>query len=697
VNRTVRFWLGLLALLSVVLVAHASSAEEKRKIVMVLDTSGSMSGNCNGQGGGCDGNDPNRLSILGTQLILSLTAGHENATVFGFPRPESAPVPRLTADDLPALRFEGPTPYVPALHAAKLELEASPPDSRRILIFLTDGEPTGVKRPADLEPAIQPILALQAHPVILGLDPKGSSKNTITPYLSVLAGPEANMTLVTDPTTIVESLMKALARAFDSDNQSGYVDTGKTFRFDVGAGVDEVLIAVAGEGAGEDFTAQLDVPAGAPAGTGWKGGWNDTNRAKARHWATLRYRKPVEQALSLTLRLLPGAHGKAQYGIIYKYDMIAEVDSAAAEGGKPVTLVARLKSGGVARDKAWFDKSGFQAPTFSIAGGPPLTQVVSDPDGTFKATWIAKRPATGTIVPVQVSFKNAQGVPLSGTGQITIRDATKLELHLPNAIDLGSWTGPAAWLGTPPPEARCQVIDLKDSPGAQTVPITCRAESWPGDVNRTPVCEPDPTSKYAGTGQPMRWKVCLDPKPCCSDMKNPSAGPAKVIFSGKEPDYQSVTAPVVVTFDVSRPDWLRCHWHWIALAIGTIFTIWLVRGFLKPLPFESTAAFHLASSEAGLRKNQANVACEVPGGRRGFYRNARVAMNASGDLVKDPKMAVLFVEAGRGGSTVIMRAAGLEKKDTRTGKWIAVPEADFRAGLLPKAVYRIGQLYVKWE
>ena len=32
-----------------------------------------------GAGGGCDGNDPNRLSILGTQLILSLTAGHENA------------------------------------------------------------------------------------------------------------------------------------------------------------------------------------------------------------------------------------------------------------------------------------------------------------------------------------------------------------------------------------------------------------------------------------------------------------------------------------------------------------------------------------------------------------------------------------------------------------------------------------------
>lgn len=691
-----RFWLGLLTLFCVLFVAHESSAEEKRKIVMVLDTSGSMSGNCNGRGGGCDGNDPNRMSVLGTQLIVALTAGHENATVFGFPRPEDGPVPRLTEADLPGLRFEGPTPYIPALAAAKAEIEASPPDSRRILIFFTDGEPTGVRRPAELEPAIQPILALQTHPVILGLDPKGSSKNSITPFLNVLAGPEANMTIVTDPTAIVESLMKALARAFDSDNQSGYVDTNKTFRFDVGAGVDEVLIAVAGEGAGEDFTAQLDVPAGAPPGTGWKSGWNDESRPRARHWAALRYKKPVEQALSLTLRLLPGAHGKAQYGIIYKYDMVAEVDSAVAYEGKPVTIVGRLKSGGVARDKAWFDKSGFQAPTFTIAGGT-ITQVVSDPDGTFKATWVAKRPATGSIVPVVVSFKNAQGIPLSGSGQITIKDATKLELRLPPQIDLGSWTGPSAWLGTPPPETRCQVIDLKDSPGAQTVPITCRAESWPGDVNRTPICEPDLTSKYAGTGQPMKWKVCLDPKPCCSDMKNAPGGPVKVVFSGKDPDYQNVTAPVVVTFDVARPGWLRCHWHWIAIGVFTLFTIWVVRGYLKPYSFESTAAFHLASSEAGLRKNQANVACETPAGKRGFYRNARIAINGSGDLVKDPKMAVLFVEAGVAGSTVIVRAAGLEKKDTRTGKWIAVPEADFRAGLLPKAIYRIGQLYVKWE
>jgi hypothetical protein len=702
-QRIARFWLAFVTLFAAVFLTTDARAAEQRKIVMVLDTSGSMAGNCYGTLNSCPdpATDPDRLGILGAQIIVSLTEGNENAKVFGFPRTPDAPVPVLGAADLPGLRPEGPTPYIPALQAAKKEFDTSPPDARRVLIFFTDGEPTATRGNGplaigELQPAVQPILAQGVHPVIIGLDPKGKGKAGITPFLNVLAGPEANTTLVEDSSTIVESLMKALARAFDSDNQSGYIDTTKTFRFDVGAGVEEVLIAVAGDAPNEDFTAQLDVPAGAPAAAGWKGGWNDTNRATARHWATLRYKKPVEQAMSLTLRLLPGAHGKAKYGVIYKYDIVAEVDSTTAIDGKPVTIVGRLKSGGVVRDKAWFDKSGFQAPTFTVAG-QPVAPVVADADGSFKATWTAKAPAAGTAVPVQVTFHNAQGVPLIGTGIITVTNATKLELHLPPQIDLGSWMGPSAWFGSPPPDPHCAVVDLLESPGAETVPLACRAEAWPGDVNRTPICEPDPTSKYAGTGQPMKWKVCLDPSPCCGEMQNAAGGPVRVVFSGQDPDYQGITAPIVVTFDVARPGWLRCHWKWIALGIGILLTIWILRGFLTPRSFESTAAFHVASSEAGLRKNQANIACEQPGGRRGFYRNARIAINASGDLVRDPKMAVLFVEAGLGGSNVIMRATGLEKKDTRTGKFVAVPEADFGAGLLPKAVYRIGPLYVKWE
>jgi len=181
-------------------------------------------------------------------------------------------------------------------------------------------------------------------------------------------------------------------------------------------------------------------------------------------------------------------------------------------------------------------------------------------------------------------------------------------------------------------------------------------------------------------------------------MKSSASSPTtRVVLSGKEPRHQADKRSVAVYFDVTRASWVQCYWHWIAMALGTALAIWIFIGIVRPLSFDSAAAFRVASSEAALRKNQASVASEVPGGRRGFYRNARVAVNASGDIVRDPKMAILVVEAAPGAGTRVLRAAGLEKKDARTGKWVPVPEKEFAFGLLSKAIYRVGQLYMKWE
>jgi hypothetical protein len=143
--------------------------------------------------------------------------------------------------------------------------------------------------------------------------------------------------------------------------------------------------------------------------------------------------------------------------------------------------------------------------------------------------------------------------------------------------------------------------------------------------------------------------------------------------------------------------WLRCYWHFIAFGLGVLASIWLVRGFVVPFSFDAQSALRVASSEKALARSQATVAREAPGGKRGFYRSGRVAVASSGDYVRDPKRAVIVVEAGPGGSNKIQSAAGLERKDARTNKWVDVSAADFSAGLLPRAVYRVADLYLKWE
>jgi hypothetical protein len=58
---------------------------------------------------------------------------------------------------------------------------------------------------------------------------------------------------------------------------------------------------------------------------------------------------------------------------------------------------------------------------------------------------------------------------------------------------------------------------------------------------------------------------------------------------------------------------------------------------------------------------------------------------------------VLVLEAGAGGSTRFVTAAGLERKVQRTGKWEPVPAEELALGYTPNTVYRVGNLYLKWS
>jgi hypothetical protein len=88
---------------------------------------------------------------------------------------------------------------------------------------------------------------------------------------------------------------------------------------------------------------------------------------------------------------------------------------------------------------------------------------------------------------------------------------------------------------------------------------------------------------------------------------------------------------------------------------------------------------------------------ELPGGRRGFYRSARMCLTAGGDFTRSPRAAVVAVEAGPGGSTRFLTAAGLERKSQRGGKWEPVPQEELAAGFIPNMLYRVGNLYLQWR
>ena len=104
----------------------------------------------------------------------------------------------------------------------------------------------------------------------------------------------------------------------------------------------------------------------------------------------------------------------------------------------------------------------------------------------------------------------------------------------------------------------------------------------------------------------------------------------------------------------------------------------------------------VAGNPNALRRASALVLCEQPGGRRGFYRNARLCLLHDGTPVRSPGAAILVLEAGPRGTTRFKKAVGLERLDRRTDRWQNVPDIDLPSGFDPNTTYRIGGVHLRF-
>jgi hypothetical protein len=263
----------------------------------------------------------------------------------------------------------------------------------------------------------------------------------------------------------------------------------------------------------------------------------------------------------------------------------------------------------------------------------------------------------------------------------------------PDPLELGAWRGAMT------ASQRCGVLDLSASTNANVVELTCTPAQVPAGAQVT--CEPVAGSEAAptqGVAKPLRWQVCVKASRCCDALvSTQGASATQVVFAAKDPRYAPRAKAVPIVFRVEATGWLRCWWPVLAIVSALLFVTWAVMGIVRPHNFDAASSIRAAGSEAGLRRTSALILRELPGGVRGFYRHARIALNASGDFVNKPRMAVLVLEAGPAGMNVFRAGAGLERKAPRTGKWEPVSAQDMAQGFSPGVVYRVGNLYVKFE
>ncbi len=701
----VLMWVAALVVLGSTASAWASSGNE---IVLIVDNSGSMAGPFRGPGGKMvPGNDPDRAAALGALILSGLTWGtDDHLTVLAFgDTPKGAPVvvdsaslpsAAAAAEAIRAMPYANGTFYRPALQRAREVLDRSTKDGR-LLMFLTDGAPSDMDDPSD-GPALLGLPQGRFGTLILGLFGSEESRRLGEPFLRPLARVQDDLVFLAGPRDIVPAFTRGYARMLGARPVTGTMTQGSK-PVEVGKYVLEVLVMTASSEPGAPFEATLTGPKGSVAVRAGGDNGCDFRLPDApgicapprRHYRVFRQTNDPDNPSHWQLSI-PKAPGAVEYGIILRYDLVAKVVlPPVVRAEEPAELAAELLfHGRTFVDEEFFRSDGFEAQAVVEGTAVPLKH---EGRGRFVGQWVPPSSLVGSGAIVRVTFKNTW-MERTAEGTTRVEGVSKLDLSVtPNPVDLGVWKASRSQV------KRCAELSLVGSTNADRVALTCASQAPTRDVGVS--CEPVAGSEAklpsGEKGQPMRWQVCVVSTRCCGPVRSSPPDGVSVTLSGKDPRYASSAVRVPVLFRVEGMSWLACWWPLLAALGAALFVLWVIVGLVRPHSFEPSVSIRVAGSEPGLRRTSALVLRELPGGVRGFYRNARIALNATGDFVKAPRLAVLVVEAGPAGTTVFRKAAGLERKNRRTGGWEPVPPEEFSQGFVPGSIYRLGSLVLKFE
>jgi|GEM_PF-1385396 len=687
--------------------ARPAWALTKNEVVLVLDNSGSMGAPWEfisgpGQMKTMKPSDPERGAILGALMLEALVRGSQDRlTVISFTRGEALPPPLLKqAEQIKALRYDTGTFYRRPLQEAHRILESAPKGDGRVLLFFTDGIPTDAGLTPDELPRL---IGLDDDPALqsfaLGLW-SGESSDPIDAafqrkargFLGRMVRLPDDLEFIAGGRQVVPAFTRAYARALGSRPEIGRLKPGQTKTVDVGKYVVEVLVATAASDGGRDYSAKLTGARGEVAARpGDNGCVQGSCNAPKRHFEAFRSDNDPAKASQWSLNV--NGAGDVEYGFILRYDFSMAVSvKPVCNVGDQVPIESQMFfQGKPFTDEDFFKADGFEA--YALVGSTRVPMAHKG-GGKFVGTFVPSPETKGLTLPVRGQLRNTW-LDLHVDASTRVEGMLDLVLRpSPNPIDLGSWKGERGHT------SRCTRVDLAGSTNADRVEVTCKVEG-PGAQGMAGTCEPVAGSEAAlpsGMGRPLQWEVCAE-APRCPDncLSDPSKPLMKVTFAGKDPRYAKGAVSVPVLYRVAGLSWLACWWPVLALVGGALFGFWLIVGWVRPYNFEHSLSMRLAGSEVGLKRTSALVLREQPGGVRGFYRNARVCINATGDFVRNPRMAVVVVEAGPSGTTAFTRATGLERKDRRTNQWEPLPAEELPHGIAPGVVYRVGNLYFKAE
>lgn len=666
--------LWILAALSTLWVPRAVAADGT-EVVVVIDDSFSMGRPYRWGRKMRPPSDPDRQAVLAALILEGLVRDTEDAlTVVPM---HSASITAGEPEKLANLALFPATPYREPLTRARTLLQASP-RTDRLLVLVTDGLPTDYRDPvvgrqvvgSDRDPMPFDTVALGLLPDALDAELIDAAMGYLRP---IVADPD-DAVRVRRAEDLVSAMTSSWARALGSKPISGTLAAGDAKTVRVGRYVTEVLVVATATEPSGPFVARLTVsdslkPPKVEGSTAC-----DRCPEPATHFKTWRLPHDPETETDLTLAFDRG-RSDVSYGVILRYDLDArlELEEMVVAGGVVQVRGWLSWRGERVDDDRFFAEDGF---TVSAEIDGEMVPLASAGDGWFEATVPVPADWVGRALPVELTIRNAW-MQTRTRDRVQVIAPPRLEMSA-SGLDLGSWRAERG------ETSRCGEVTLagESPPG---MPIVPSFSGVPDGV----VLEATPID-----GDERRWRVCARAPGCCGDLA--SSDQTAVVFGVDNPAVEGDPARASVRFVVEAAGWWTCWWPWLLAALLVLLLALIILGFVRGHDFDPDATVRIASGERQLARASAVVLREQPRGRRGFYRNARICLTASGEFVASPSKAALHVEAVRGGTRFHLKSR-LERQDRRTRKFVPVTEDEALDGPTSGVIYRCGELVLRFE
>jgi len=686
----------------------APTAEAATEIVLVLDNSCSMVSTFDFDGRKVPAADPDRLSVLATLILAQLKDPDDAFHVINFNGEGSPPTFRHLPTNKAAIRdmqYDAGTFFLGALTEAKRILDASRHE-RRLLVFLTDGLPSDVQDPRVLSNLIGGDPAFEV--LAIGLSDHSRIRDSQEIILNAIVQDHGRYIQVTDPKELITRFTKAYAAQLgskpvpDPDKRVGaaVLKAGSSRDVHVGRYVREVMVMAASTDRKGPFGAHLtrdDViqPIGdegdsgcePPPGIRYTGGMARSCSPPFNHYKVWKIPNDPARESDWKLSIDPGARSKVVFGFILRYELQAELLAAPGEVriGEPFEVSARINyKGRTFDDSEFFAADGFEA---NLTVGGQKVRLKRGEDSIFRGEMTA---SDRGLQEMQLVFEN-KWMHLETGSDLLVEGFLPLGLQVsPNPLELGSWQGSYERI------ERCVDVDLAGSENADKVPLEVAAEILPGDWAFA-VGIPERLEGGRLVSLPLgttRFTFCLSSPKCCSSLSDREV---RVTLRGQDPHYHPDALDLPLRFSVEESGWFRCWLPVIILVGALLFALFVLYGFIRPHNFEGQARIKLSGSERGLTRAPARPLRDLPGGKRGFYRNATVGFDVNGQPRAPRKKAMLRLEASQGGEIRVAGGAGIETKNPRNRRW---EDLDISSGLVflrRRVVYRVGELLFRIE